>query len=206
MAITPIRQQANQQSHDRISHMIMIQLTISITHSHVRSVRLMRVVSRSSFERILYARSLIIALLFTGLVTTCAAQDRVYDYARPGYPTKTIYVWGAVSSAGIWRVESDTDLIEFLSAVRLPGFGSDQRGRSGELILRMYRNGPNGREEIYVDRVKNLLVGTPDYPALQDMDIVTIEVRPRIGWQSVASVLGALSSFTLLVIRLTSLV
>lgn len=185
--------------------MMNIRLLVPITLLSAGTAGLIQAVSRYRCEHDSHVRFLVVALLFFPLVTTCSAQDPVYEYARPGYPTKTIYVWGAVSSAGIWRVESNTELIEFLSAVRVPGFGSDQRGGSGDLVLRIYRNGPDGRDEIYTESIKNLLVGRPDYPALQDMDIVTIEVRRRIGWQSVASVVGALSSVTLLIIRLTSL-
>ena len=54
-------------------------------------------------------------------------QSYVNEFARPGQPTTTLYLWGAVGTTGIWRVERDVDLIQLLSVARVPGIGASQQ-------------------------------------------------------------------------------
>ena len=133
------------------------------------------------------------------------AQEPVHQYARPGYATKTVYIWGAVGAPGVWRVEENVELIELLTAARLVGYGANSRGGRQDFILRIYRVENGSRTEIYSERVNRIISGAQEHPQIREGDRLAIETRQRIGWQSAASMIGAVSSFTLLVIRLLAL-
>lgn len=152
-------------------------------------------------------RTLLFALCGLCSVPSAAlAQEPVHHYARPGYATKTVYVWGSVGTPGVWKVEEDIGLIELLSAARLIGYGATQRGGPQELILRIYRESGGDRREIYREQVDQLLAGPQTYPTLQEGDVIAVESKQKIGWQTIASVVGAASSVALLFIRLTRVI
>lgn len=151
------------------------------------------------FQRLVFMLSAALSL-----VPMVLAQESVHQYARPGYATKTVYIWGAVGMPGVWKVEEDADLIELLSAAGLRGYGEDQRGGRTNLILRIYRKSAGSRSEIFREEVDRLLVGEQNYPSLQEEDVLAIEAKQRFGWQNVTAILGAAASVSLLVIRIVA--
>lgn len=135
------------------------------------------------------------------------AQDNfAYNYTRPGRAAITVYLWGEVGSPGIWRVEPDIDLIELLSAARVRE-RVDEPGISQLTSLRIYREEGGQRNEIYNQPMDQILSEARTYPTLQDGDIleVVIRRRRRIGLQTIAQAVGAVSSLTLLILRLANL-
>lgn len=119
----------------------------------------------------------------------------VKTYGRAGYPTVTVYVWGAADT-GVWNVEKGTDLLEFLSvAVRTQG-GNRVEVRSFQ-VLEMYREDQNRKNDPFFEsRMDELFSREKSYPSLQEGDILKIETqsRRRFTWRDISQVTGTLAS------------
>jgi hypothetical protein len=125
-------------------------------------------------------------------------QSYVNEFARPGQPTMTLYLWGSVGTTGIWRVERDVDLIQLLSVAGVPGVGTSERDVRRRFILHIYRDEGGERREVYAEEVENLIGGgAAPVPPLQDGDILAIETRERrrISVNLVFTTLRTVSSF-----------
>jgi hypothetical protein len=161
--------------------------------------------TRSGVRRRLAA--LFMAGLLAGGLSPFAAQAQdlplpepgyVNEFARPGQPTMTLYLWGAVGTTGIWRVERDVDLIQLLSVASVPGVGTAEGDVRRRFVLHIYRDEGGERREIYAEEVENLIGGGgAPAPALQDGDILAIETRERrrISLDLVFTTLRTVSSF-----------
>jgi hypothetical protein len=139
---------------------------------------------------------------------TVTRDDYVNRYARPGRATQTIYVWGAVSQPGIWEVEKGTGLVELFSVVRPTGFGTESPRTQREVVVRIRRSS-NGRSRVAHEfELQELLERSPDErPALEAGDILevrTIEER-SFSFRTFSTIVGTLSSVTLLIIRFSDL-
>jgi hypothetical protein len=125
-------------------------------------------------------------------------QSYVNEFARPGQPTMTLYLWGAVGTTGIWRVEREVDLIQLLSVAGVPGVGTSEREVRQRFILHIYRHQNGERREIYEEEIQNLIGGgATSVPALKDGDILAVETqtRQRVSLDLVFSTLRTVSSF-----------
>ena len=139
---------------------------------------------------------------------TVTRDDYVNRYARPGRATQTIYVWGAVNQPGIWEIEPGTGLVELFSVVRPTGFGTESPETKREVVIRIRRSS-DGRSRIAHEfELQELLERSPDErPALQAGDILevrTVEKR-SFSFRTFSTIVGTLSSVTLLIIRVTDL-
>jgi len=151
-------------------------------------------------------------MLFLAPVTTAQVvptdgdNGLVQEFARPGRATMIVNVWGSARSPGLWRVERDVDLVDFLSVIGIPGVGDRQPGVRTRTYVAIYRSVNAQRRNVYRERVEAILEDSAQYPALQENDILAIEVeeRNRIGFRLISSIVGTASSITLLIIRLTS--
>jgi hypothetical protein len=163
------------------------------------------------------ALALLLALgvVGTGFLSEAHAQspsvsrsDYVNTYARPGQATHTVYVWGAVSQPGIWKIEPETGLVELFSVVQPSGYGVQTPGTRSKVRLRIHRSEGGTMEVVNELTLSKLLDLTPSQrPSLQAQDVIevrTIEQR-RFSFSTVSAVIGTLSSLTLLVIRIFDL-
>ena len=125
-------------------------------------------------------------------------QSYVNEFARPGQPTMTLYLWGTVGTTGIWRVERDVDLIQLLSVAQVPGIGASQQDVRQNFILHIYREVNGERNQIYEEEIQNLIGGgAKPVPPLQSGDILAVETqtRRRISLNLVFTTLRTVSSF-----------
>jgi len=132
-------------------------------------------------------------------------QDYVYRYAPPGEATQTVYVWGGVDKPGIWRIEPGTDLVELFSVIYPSGYGQESPERRTNVRIRIHRSTDENPRVVAEMKLDALLGMTPPQrPSLQDGDVIevrTIEKR-KFSLNTVGTVVGTLSSVTLLIIRL----
>ena len=138
---------------------------------------------------------------------TLEATDAfVTEFLTPGAPSMTIYIWGAVGTPGIWRVDRDVDFIELLSAAQVTGIGQDEPATNQRVNLRIYRTLEGDRRKIYDTRLDDVLAAGASYPDLQDGDVLEVETERRRGLslQLVSQIIGTASSIVLLTLRLAS--
>jgi hypothetical protein len=156
----------------------------------------------------------VLALAFAGLSLLAGAdtawaqqEGKITDFSRPGRPTMMIYVWGTASTPGIWKVERDVDLIEWLSAAQVPNFANLESTNKQTLHLRIYRPTGARRVEIFESEMKKLLTTGKEYPSLQEGDVLMLETitKQRFNIQTIFSAVAAAASIVLLVIRLDQL-
>jgi len=125
-------------------------------------------------------------------------QSYVNEFARPGQPTMTLYLWGSVGTTGIWRVGRDVDLIQLLSVAQVPGIGASQQNVRQNFILHIYREVDGERTQIYEEEIQNLIGGgARTVPPLQNGDILAVETktRRRLSLNLVFTTLRTVSSF-----------
>jgi len=143
-----------------------------------------------------------VVLLFAMIPLQTRAQDvpqdaeelgtpNVKEYARPGYPVITVYVWGNADT-GVWNVEKGTDLLEFVSVVSRAQFGGRSPEERSVQILKLYRDGRAEGTPFFESRIEELFTRTDTYPSLQENDILVLEteVKSRFTWRDVSQVVG----------------
>ena len=152
--------------------------------------------------------------------STAAAQDPgaalgglggedtfINDFRSPGEPSMTVYIWGNVAAAGIWRVDRGVDFIRLLSAARLPGIGQDDEGVRRRVFVHVYRSQSDDRRRVYEERLDRIMERGADIPDLQDGDVLEIEMQQRSRLipqvERVASFVGSMASLVLLYLRIT---
>lgn len=129
----------------------------------------------------------------------------VNTYARPGEATQTVYVWGAVGNPGIWEIETGTGLVELFSVVRPTGYGEESPGTRTRILLRIHRTTDGETRVVTEMRLSELLeMPPPERPFLRPQDVIEVRnVQTRkFSLETVGTVIGTLSSVTLLVIRI----
>jgi hypothetical protein len=127
-------------------------------------------------------------------------------YADPGEATIRVYVVGSGAN-GVYEIGTDTRLDELLAlTAAVPGSRGDTRQR---VTVRLYRTTNAGQRELVVEeQLEDVLRAAPStYPALQEQDLINIEVktRQRFGWRDGLRILTSLSSVILLIDRLRRL-
>lgn len=162
--------------------------------------------TRSSVPALLVLLLLGGALCRPAQAQTTQDTPLVINFARPGQATISVHAWGAVGRPGIWRIERDTDLIQFLSAAQVPGMGIDEPGVRERVLVSIYRSSDGNRRQVYSERLSDVLAEGASYPALQEGDVIEVKNKRRrtVGFQTVAQVVGTASTLTLLILRLTS--
>lgn len=134
-----------------------------------------------------------------------AGDGYVNTYARPGEATQTVYVWGAVGTPGIWEIETGTNLVELFSVVRPTGYGEESPGTRTKILLRIHRTTDGETRVAHEMRLSELLeMPPPERPSLRPQDVIEVRnVQTReFSLRLVSTVVGTLSSVSLLIIRI----
>lgn len=128
--------------------------------------------------------------------TVRTGDEYVQTFARPGRATHTVYIWGAVATPGIWKVETETDLVELLSVVRPTNYGTQRAGTRDKVVIRIHRSQGGSRGVVFESTMKDLL-STPSSrrPSLEADDLIEIQSiqRRRVGFQTISTVVGTLT-------------
>lgn len=143
-----------------------------------------------------------------GRVEETKSNVAYFYHAKPGQATVQISVWGTVPRPGIYEVPDTTDLDKLLTMAGGAPLKARREDRDEvKITVRVYRPDESGRNQIFESRLERMLQGNPNYPALNDNDIVVVEtIKPKepFGWQEALSVASSLGSLTLLALRLFS--
>lgn len=134
------------------------------------------------------------------------ASVAYYFYARPGDATVQVSVWGTIGNTGIYEVPTDTQLDKLLTMAGGAPIDTRQRGQDPDDIrITLYRTGEDGSRTIVYEEPLEHLVQNPEYPALQDDDILVVELeraRTPFRFRDVLGIVSSLASLTLLGLRI----
>lgn len=130
-----------------------------------------------------------------------------YRYVEPGQATMRISVWGNVDAPGRYEVQAGTDLLELLS---LAGGPSDRLRRSNETLrtsVVLSRKTDTSLSIVFEAPLSDLTTGLTPYPPLQDEDLLRIDtvISRSFNWRDGLTILGALTTSALLVLRITKI-
>ncbi|MEL6703600.1 MAG: hypothetical protein AAFY55_08980 [Bacteroidota bacterium] len=128
----------------------------------------------------------------------------VYSYVPPGIPAMEIDVWGAIRQPGRYRVPRTMELLDVLSVAGGPVIGTDEEGRTQEAIVRLSREGTNGRDLLFEAQLADVERGTAVPPPVTENDILSVQVRvrARLYWRDVLSVTTSVAALTLLFLNI----
>ena len=153
----------------------------------------------------LFCTALLLTVLASPSASHAQEEEYTYRYARPGQATPEIYVWGAVDQPGVWEVAPETDLVELFSVVRPTGYGTETIDTKSEVIVRIRRTEDGQTRIVHESQLGAILSQAPSQrPSLQSGDVIevrTVESR-KFSFSTVGTVVGTLSSVTLLVLRI----
>ena len=133
-----------------------------------------------------------------------ARRAAFFRYVEPGKATMRVSVWGNVAAPGRYEVHADTDLLELLS---LAGGPSDRLRRSNEKhnsTIVLSRKTGTALSVIFEAPLMDVTDGLTPYPPLQDEDLLRVDtlIKRSLNWRDGLTIIGALATTTLLVVRI----
>ena len=167
----------------------------------------MTVIPSRSFWRVLP-----MVLVLAGFVPTPASAQDGYPRERthmiPGRPSIDIYVLGATSSRGPWKVTDGIPFIELMSILLPEGLGNVPDNVVQKATLDVYRTDETGTHLAQSVDLRAVLRGEAPPPTLKNLDTLVFEnvVKPkrRITFRGVLNVITTSTSLLLLYLRLRS--
>lgn len=140
-----------------------------------------------------------------GRIAETETNVAYFFFARPGEATVQVSLWG-VPQSGIYEVPDGTDLDKLLTMAGGAPIGPRQENQKRpKVTIRLYRPDASRTDPILEVPLEEMLSGTATYPALEDDDIIVLEViQPAegFGWRDGLSLVTTAASVTLLTLRI----
>lgn len=125
-----------------------------------------------------------------------AGGTAYYTFARPGQNTIEVLVLGGQS--GIYEVGENINMGQL---VALAGGGGGGGGRRTKTIVHHFRLENGSRNRILKEDLDDF-AERPQYPSLQDGDVIRIETNRQIGWRDGLRIATTALSLTLTVLTI----
>lgn len=132
-----------------------------------------------------------------------AATGTAYRvFVRPGEPIIRVQVLGDVGS-GIYDIGAATTISELIALAGGVPLSDASPTVTRTVTVRLFREHAGRRDLVYEATVADMIQQPGRYPVLQDGDVITVEtqVRQRFNWREATSIVSAVASLTLLVLR-----
>ena len=146
--------------------------------------------------------------VYTRVEETINVGTAYFVHALPGQATKQIFMWGTISSPGLYEVGVDTSLEKLITLAGGPPGVTRIRSDRRTTYLRLYRPDGDSRALLYEITMRDFVQSPSSHPPLADGDVVefeTIQVR-GLQWRDVLTIgtatLGIVSTLLLLRDRL----
>ncbi|WP_103019814.1 hypothetical protein [Salinibacter altiplanensis] len=124
-----------------------------------------------------------------------AGGTAYYTFARPGQNTIEVLVLGGGRS-GVYEIGENIDLGKLMALAGGGGGGGD-----ATVTVHLYRREGGERTRILEERL-DAFAERPQYPPLQDGDVVRLETSEGWGWREVLQITTAVTSLTFTVLRI----
>lgn len=159
-------------------------------------------------------RTLTLALLVLAPAGAAAAQPSVsaagveqtntayYSFLRTGEVPMEVFVLGEVHAPGVYAVGLGTDLDHLLALAGGVAYSSQQEDIERDVSVRLYHVAGSTRTLAYEQSLDHVLAGSPALPAIEDGDVVVVDVEQRSGWltfDTAIQVFSALATLVLLI-------
>ena len=120
-----------------------------------------------------------------------AGGTAYYTFARPGQNTIEVLVLGGQS--GIYEIGEDVNLGQLMA---LAGGGGRGGGRRSKVKVYLYRLQDGERSKILEEEIGDF-AERPQYPSLQEGDVIRIETRERLNWRDGLQITSTVVSLTI---------
>jgi hypothetical protein len=125
-----------------------------------------------------------------------AGGTAYYTFARPGQNTIEVLVLGGGQS-GIYEIGENINLGQLMA---LAG-GGGRGGRRTKVKVHLFRLENGGRRKILEEEIGDL-AERPQYPSLQEGDVVRIETRQKLNWRDGLRIATTALSLTLTILTI----
>lgn len=125
-----------------------------------------------------------------------AGGTAYYTFARPGQNTIEVLVLGGGKS-GIYEIGENINLGQLMA---LAG-GGGRGGRRTKVKVHLFRLENGGRRKILEEEIGDL-AERPQYPPLQEGDVVRIETRQKLNWRDGLRIATTALSLTLTILTI----
>ena len=125
-----------------------------------------------------------------------AGGTAYYTFARPGQNTIEVLVLGGGQS-GIYEIGENINLGQLMA---LAG-GGGRGGRRTKVKVHLFRLENGGRRKILEEEIGDL-AERPQYPPLQEGDVVRIETRQKLNWRDGLRIATTALSLTLTILTI----
>ncbi|MCB0719703.1 MAG: SLBB domain-containing protein [Bacteroidetes bacterium] len=127
--------------------------------------------------------------------TESNAPDYFY-YVQPGTRTIQVHMIGSVMSPGLYEVNDGTTLGQLIALSGGPQLGARQRRNKREVSIRLYRPSTDSAVPLFESELEDGALYTNSYPALQEGDVVRVDVIERTGfsWRDALQIVTATAS------------
>ena len=132
--------------------------------------------------------------------------DAYHYYVEPGAPTSRVQVMGTVQEPGLYVVNAGLDLSTLLALAGGPVLRERRRADLRKSVVRLYRPAQDRSNPIFEHELTELRGTFTEAPAVQDGDIVTVEVieRSRFGLREALTIVNTVALIALTVERFSS--
>lgn len=119
-----------------------------------------------------------------------------YTFARPGQNTIEVLVLGGGQS-GVYEIGENINLGKLMALA-----GGGGAGGNAKVTVNLFRLQDGKRTRVLKERLSTFAT-RPQYPPLQDGDVVRLEVRQRqqFGWRDVLSITTTVTSLALTILQ-----
>ena len=125
-----------------------------------------------------------------------AGGTAYYTFARPGQNTIEVLVLGGGQS-GIYEIGENINLGQLMA---LAG-GGGRGGRRTKVKVHLFRLENGGRRKILEEEIGDL-AERPQYPSLQEGDVIRIETRQKLNWRDGLRIATTALSLTLTILTI----
>jgi len=124
-----------------------------------------------------------------------AGGTAYYTFARPGQNTIEVLVLGGQS--GIYEIGEDVNLGQLMALSGAGGRG----GRRSRVKIYLFRLQNGKRNKILEEEIGDF-AERPQYPSLQEGDVVRIETREKLNWRDGLRIATTALSLTLTILTI----
>ena len=123
-----------------------------------------------------------------------------YHFAQPGETTIQVFVLGT-GLPGLYQIGEDTDLGSLFILAGGSGLDRQQAGVRRRVTVRLFKETMPQRTLAYEATLADLLATPGTYPALEDRDILQVEIieKRRFSWRDGLVILTSLGTLALIV-------
>ena len=131
----------------------------------------------------------------------------VYRFAEPGQPVIAVDLWGSIRQTGRYFIPPEMGLLDLITLAGGPAAQPETDQVIRETTVELSRADSTSRTIVFTSQLEALTSGEAQPPPLRSGDVVTVRttLERRFEWTDALSVVAAVASVTLVILRIASI-